>query len=174
MPETQEAIIGEGFKIELKLTAAMAALASMALIAPETIDISSVVKVMGGGGLTRAVAKDFAFGGQAAVQAYSKHLVQGDITFQCFYTNGQESFGTDTVDLYTFLRELAKYTTTDLPLQFVFSPAGGATGDMQYTSSATKSFITGLTDPIGDAAAAGFIMITFTMSTPDLTEAVVA
>ncbi len=173
MPETQQAIIGEGFKVELVVSAAMvSALASLSTA--ETIDISPIVKVVGGGGLTRAVAKDYAFGGQAAVQAYSKHLVQGDMTFQIFYTNGQEALGTDNLDIYTILREILKYTTSNLSVQIVYSPAGGATGDMQYTSSAVSTFIAGLTDPNGDAAAAGFIMTTLTMSTPDLTEAVVA
>lgn len=160
-------------KLEMVVSAAMvAALASLSTA--ENIDLSSVAKSVGGGGLTRAVNKEYVMGDDEAISDYDTRMERGPFQINFLYTNGEEQLGTDDLDPYTILKELAEYTGSDLSVQFIFSPAGGNIGDEQFTTDLNQSFITALDDPVGGADSNGKIAISMSVDSPSYTASTVA
>lgn len=172
MTKTVNAISPRRGKLEMIISSAIVTATS--LTTAQTVDISSVVKAVEGGGLTRTINKEWVIGDDEAISDYDTRLERGDLTIAFLYTNGQEELGTDDFDLYSVLKEIAEHTADDLSLQFIWSPAGGAIGDEEFTTDADQSFIVGLTDPVGGVDTNGKMQVTLTLSSPTLTASVVS
>lgn len=87
--------------------------------------------------------------------------------FTFLYTEG-ETLGTDNLDPYQELFKVCHEASVAQSLQMIFSPAGGAVGDNEYTTHASESFIESLSDPVGGVDSSK-IMFTVVIATPDLT-----
>ena len=173
MAKTVNAVNAKRGKVELVFDAALvAALAS--LTTAETIDISSIVKNISGGDLTRAVEKEYVIGDDEAIDDYDSKLVYSNLVIILLYTNGKDSLGTDTVDIGTILDEVAVYTTTDLTLPVIWSVAGGAVGDEERATGASDTRIVGLTPPVGGVDSSGKVQRTLTLSVNSITPATVS
>lgn len=173
MAKTANAVNAKRTKVELVVTAAMVtALAS--LTTAETIDISSVVKSISGGDLARVVNKEYVTGDATPILDYDTDKQYSDIVLNFLFTNGLDELGTDTIDIGTILDELAAYVASDLSLQIVWSVAGGNSGDEERLSSATETFIVGLTQPVGGVDGTGKVQRTLTLSTSSVTKATVS
>ena len=173
MTKTANAVNAKRTKVELVITAAMVtALAS--LTTAETIDISSVVKSISGGDLTRVVNKEFVTGDASPILDYDTDKQYSDIVVVFLFTNGGDALGTDTIDIGTILDELAAYVASGLSLQIIWSVAGGNSGDEERLSSATETFIVGLTQPVGGVDSTGKVQRTLTLSTSEVTKATVS
>lgn len=173
MTKTAFGVNGKRTKVELVVTAAMVtALAS--LTTAETIDISQIVKSISGGDLTRVVNKEYVTGDAAAILDYDTDKQYSDIVLVFLHTNGEEVMGTDTIDIGAVLDELADYIASNLSLQIIWSVAGGGSGDEERLSSATETFIVGLTQPVGGVDTAGKVQRTLTLSTSAVTKATVS
>lgn len=172
MAKTANAISPRRGKLEMVISAAMVTATS--LTTAETVDLSSVVKAVEGGGLTRAINKEYVIGDDTPISDYDTRLERGDLQIVFLYTNGLEEFGTDDFDLYSVLKEIAEYTAEDLSVQFIWSPAGGAVGDEEFTTDAAESFITSLSDPVGGVDTGGKLQVTVGLSSPTLARSAVA
>lgn len=172
MAKTTQGISPRKAKLEMVVSAAMVT-AIAALSTAETVDLSSCIKGTDGGGLTRVVEKEWVIGDDEAITTYDTRLTRGDLNVVGLYTNGKETLGTDTFDLYSVLKSLAEYTASDLSVQFIWSPAGGAVGDAEYTTDATESFIASLSDPVGGVETTGKQQFTMAISSPSLAESTV-
>ncbi len=176
MSKTANAISPRRGKLELVVTAAMLT-AVPEFGQAETVDISSVVKGVSGGGLSRAVNREYVIGDDTPISDYDTRIERGDLQIAFLYTNDKEQFGAHATlkwDLYSVLKKVAEYTAADLSVQFIWSPAGGATGDEEWSTDANASFIKGLTDPVGGTETNGKIQTTVTLDSPTLTPATVA
>jgi hypothetical protein len=172
MAKTDDWVTNRFVKVELQVTAAMVtALAS--LTTAEWIDISSIFA----GPLDQP---------QEITKDVEETPVSGDATpitslgtasarrfaFTVLYTEG-EVLGTDNLDPYQdILKPVVEYGSAALSMPMRWSPAGGNSGDNLYTTSATESWVTSLSDPVGGVTSEK-IMISFELSTPDLTTSTV-
>ena len=173
MAKTPNAVNSKRTKVELVISAAMVtALAS--LTTAESIDISQVVKTIAGGDLTRVVDKEYVTGDSSAILSYDTDIQYSDIVLNFLFTNGGDELGTDDLDIGELLDELAVYIDSDLSLQIVWSVAGGAVGDEERLSSATETFIIGLTPPVGGVGDNAKVQRTLTLSTSQVTAATVS
>jgi len=173
MAKTANATHGKRTKVEAVMTAALvAALAS--LTTAETIDWSSVVKSISGGELTRTVEKEYVTGDDTPILSYDTNIQYSDIVIVFLYTNGKDTIGTDLIDFGEFLDDLAVVTSSDLSLPIIWSVAGGAIGDEERLSSATETFVVGLTAPVGGVGDNAKVQRTLTLSTSQVTKATVA
>lgn len=173
MAKTANATGAKRAKVELTINAAaVAALAS--LTTAETIDISSVVKSISGGDLSRVVEKEYVIGDSDAIETYDPQLVYSDVVIVFLYTNGKDEVGTDDIDIGTILDEMAATTSTNLSLPVIWSMAGGAVGDEERISGADDTRIVGLTQPQGGVDTAGKVQRTLTLSVQSVTPATVS
>ncbi len=172
MTKTANAVSPRRTKVELVISAAMVtALAS--LTTAETIDISSIAKNVGGGGIKRPVTKEWVTGDDEAIGDYETRIDREAINVSFLYTNGKDQLGTDLLDIPAILREIAEYTVSDLSPQIVYSLAGGNVGDESFTTHATETRLTDLTDPVGGVDTSGKVQQTATFFSPSLTPATV-
>ena len=172
MAKTANATGAKRAKVELVVSSAMVtALAS--LTTAESIDISSIVKSISGGDLTRGVEKEYVVGDSAAIETYDPQLIYSDMVIVFLYTNGKDTLGTDTIDVGEILDELAVYTTSNLSPQIVWSMAGGAVGDEERLTGATDTRIVGLTQPQGGVDTTGKVQRTLTLSVQTVTKATI-
>lgn len=167
MAKTSAWVTNRFVKVELDVTAAMVS-AIAGLTTAEWIDISSIFA----GPLDQP---------QEVTRDIEETPVSGDATpitsvgsasarrfaFSILYTEG-ETLGTDNLDIYQDVLKAVMESTTVLSMPMRWSPAGGASGDNLYTTSTTESFMTSLSDPVGGVTSEK-IMVTFEISTPDLT-----
>ena len=158
-------------KVEITVTAAMvSALAS--LTTAEDIDISSIF--VGPIEQPQEISRDIE---ETNVSGDATPITSAGVTsarrfaFTILYTEG-ETLGTDNLDIYQDLLKPTMEASTALSMPITWSPDGGGSGDNQYTTSATETFITSLSDPVGGVTSEK-IQITFEVSTPDLTVATV-
>lgn len=173
MAKTANATGAKRAKVELTINAAaVTALAS--LTTAETIDISSIVKSISGGDLTRVVEKEYVIGDSAAIETYDPQLVYSDLVIVFLYTNGKDSLGTDTLDIGDVLDEIATYVNSSLSLPVIWSMAGGAVGDEERLTGANDTRIVGLTQPQGGVDTAGKVQRTLTLSVQSVTKATVS
>lgn len=172
MAKTANAVSSRKVKVELVISPAMVtALAS--LTTAESIDISQIVKAVGGGGIKRPVTKEWVSGDDEPLADYETRIERGDITVSFLYTNGKDQLGTDLLDIPAILREIAEYTASDLSPQIIYSLAGGNVGDEEFTTHATETRLTDLTDPVGGVDTGGKVQQTATFFSPALTPATV-
>lgn len=173
MAKTVNATGAKRAKVELVFNAALvAALAS--LTTAETIDISSIVKGISGGDLTRTVEKEYVIGDSAAIETYDPQLQYADLVITFLYTNGKDELGTDDIDIGAVLDEAAVYVGSNLSLQVIWSMAGGAVGDEERITGADDTRIVGLTPPVGGVDTNGKIQRTLTLSIQSVTKATVS
>lgn len=173
MSKTANATGAKRAKVELTINAAaVTALAS--LTTAETIDISSIVKSISGGDLTRVVEKEYVIGDSAAIETYDPQLIYSDLVIVFLYTNGKDSLGTDTLDIGDVLDEIATYVNSSLSLPVIWSMAGGAVGDEERLTGANDTRIVGLTQPQGGVDTAGKVQRTLTLSVQSVTKATVS
>ncbi len=176
MAKTDKAISPRRGKLEMVVSAAMFA-AFPEFGQAETVDLSKMVKGISGGGLQRAVNREYVIGDDTPISDYDKRIERGDLVISFLYTNGKELLGshaTNKWDLYTMLKKVAEYTAGDLSVVFIWSPAGGAVGDEEFSTDANQSFIKGLTDPVGGTETNGKLQVSATLDSPTLTPATVA
>lgn len=172
MAQTAQAISPRNGKLELVVSAAI--VSALSNITAESIDISSIVKNISGGEISREVEKEFVIGDSTPITTYDTRIDYGDFTITFLYTNDKETLGTDNLDIYTFLKDVMEHTAADLSLQFIWSPAGGAVGDEELLSSATQSFIKNLTAPVGGEDTTGKLQCSVTIGANTWTKATVA
>lgn len=148
MAKTTKSVTGRYAKLEVVVSAAMVS-AIGSLTTAETIDLSSI--------FSGPAAQD-----QAPTKDVEETPVSGDaepinsvgsassrrFSYTFLYTEG-DTIGTDNLDPYQDLFKPIIDYEGDLPVQFIYSPKGGASGDYEYTTSATDSFIISVTDPVG-------------------------
>jgi hypothetical protein len=158
-------------KVEVSITAAAVA-AIAGLTTSEWIDLSSVFA----GPLdqpqnpTRDKEETPVSGDAAPILSVGPNSGR-EFAFSFLYTEG-ETLGTDNLDPYQDIFKAIMEDDAALSVPMRWSPAGGAGGDYQYSTSTTESFMVGLTDPIGGVDSSK-IMFTVTIATPDLTAATV-
>lgn len=172
MAKTDDWVTNRFVKVELDVTAAMvSALAS--LTTAEWIDISSIFA--GPLDQPQEITRDIEetpVSGDATPITSAGAASARRFAFSILYTEG-EVLGTDNLDIYQdVLKPCMEYSGTALSMPMRWSPAGGNSGDNQYTTSTTETFLTSLSDPVGGVTSEK-IMITFEISTPDLTTSTV-
>ncbi len=173
MAKTANATGAKRAKVELVINAAaVTALAS--LTTAETIDISSIVKSISGGDLTRTVEKEYVIGDSAAIETYDPQLIYSDLVIVFLYTNGKDELGADDIDIGAILDELAVYVGGDLSLPVIWSMAGGNVGDEERQTGASDTRIVGLTQPQGGVDTTGKVQRTLTLSVQSVTKATVS
>lgn len=172
MAKTTAWVTNRFVKVEIQVTSAMVtALAS--LTTAEWIDISSIFAGPIGQPqqLTRDIEETPVSGDGTPITSASGPSSRR-MSFAVLYTEG-ETLGTDNLDIYQdLLKPAMEYASGVLSVPIRWSPAGGGSGDNQYTTSTTESFITALGDPIGGVTSEK-IMIPFEVNTPDLTTSTV-
>jgi hypothetical protein len=171
MAKTTAWVTNRFVKVEIEVTAAMvSALAS--LTTAEKIDISSIF--VGPVDQPQEISRDIE---ETPVSGDATPITSAGVTtarrfaFTILYTEG-ETLGTDNLDIYQDLLKPTMEASTALSMPVTWSPDGGDAGDAEFTTSATESFITSLSDPVGGVTSEK-ISITFELSTPDLTVATV-
>lgn len=140
MAKTAASVSSRRAKLEVVLTSAIGTALSTISTA-ETVDISSVIRTFTSPALNRVVNETYVIGDDDPILDYDTRKQRNEITSTALYTEG-DTLGTDNFDLHEFLMELIEYTTSDLPLQIIYSPKGGANGDYEYTSDASETFLT--------------------------------
>lgn len=173
MTKTANATGGKRAKLEIVISAAMVSALAM-LTTAETIDLSSIVKNISGGELTRALEKEFVIGDDEAIEDYGTKLTYSNLVITFLYTNGKDQLGTDGIDPGALLDALARYTGGDLSPQTIWSMAGGAVGDEELSTGANDTRIVGLTPPVGGVDTTGKIQRTLALSVNSLTPATVS
>lgn len=167
MAKTDDWVTNRFVKVELQVTAAMVT-AIGALSTAEWIDISSIFS--GPLDQPQEVTKDIEetpVSGDATPITSQGTATARRFAFTILYTEG-EVLGTDNLDIYQDVLKNVMESSTSLSMPMRWSPAGGNSGDNLYTTHATESFLTSLSDPVGGVTSEK-IMISFEISTPDLT-----
>lgn len=159
-------------KVEVQITAGIVT-AIAGLSTAEWIDISSTFSgpIDQPQEITRDI-EETPVSGDATPITSAGSATARRFAFTALYTEG-ETLGTDNVDLYQdVLKPIMEYTGDALSMPMRWSPAGGGSGDNQYTTSTTETYITSLSDPVGGVSSEK-IMINWEISTPDLTTSTV-
>lgn len=158
-------------KVEVQVTAAMVtALAS--LTTAEWIDLSSIFA--GPLNQDQAPTKDVE---ETPVSGDAEPIVSVGsasarrFTFNMLYTEG-ETLGTDSLDPYQDLFKPVIDYEGDLAVPFRWSPKGGNSGDYQYSTSTTGTFVISVSDPVGPVTSEK-IMFSVAIVTEDLTPATI-
>ncbi len=169
MGKTANAINPRKGKLEFVVSSALAS-AIAGLTTAETIDLTSIFKGATGGDLSRDLNKEYVAGDDEPLIDYGTRLVFSPYVFSFVFTNGAEQLGTDNLDFWSIMKEILEYTGGDASPQFIYSPAGGATGDMEYTTDPTDTRLTNLSAPVGGVSDQNKVQCTLTVDTPSVTE----
>jgi hypothetical protein len=126
-----------------------------------------------GGNISSPINKEFVTGSpvEAIVDA-DERITYAPLVVTGLYTNGKETLGTDNLDPYKLLRAI-KTANPPLSVQIIDSPAGGAVGDLQYTSDATETFLSDITYPEGGAEDSAKIPFSFTVDSSEWVESTI-
>jgi hypothetical protein len=172
MTKTAFSISPRRRKVEITLSAAaVAALAS--LTTAESIDISSIVKNVSAGEISRTVNREYVTGDNEAIIDLDTRIERGPVVITCLYTNGKEVLGTDDLDPYDVIKEFAEYDG-ELSLPVIDSPAGGNSGDQEFASGAADSFVSNVSALEGGADTDGRVQFSFRVDSSSWTPATVA
>jgi hypothetical protein len=169
MAKTDDALTLRSAQVEFDVTAAMTAAISN-LTTVEWIDISQIfVGPMDmGQQVTLPIAETNVSGDADPIVSVGPN--SGRVyNFTVLYTEGDD-LGTDTIDFYSDYLKPAIEASPALPIHFRWSPNGGASGDLQFTSETGNSWLSALSDPVG-AVDENLIQINFSVTTGGITTA---
>ncbi|MCA9921549.1 MAG: hypothetical protein KC419_08140 [Anaerolineales bacterium] len=172
MAKTAQAVGGKRFKFEISITAELvAALAYLTTV--ETVDISSITKAYEGGAKKRPVNKEWVSGDKDPISEQDDQVTVDPATLSFLYTNGKETLGTDGFDFGKLLNDVIM-SDGALSLPYIVSVAGGNTGDEEWASDTTQTFVTEVANPAGSVDTAGKVQRTCIFDSSTLTPATVA
>lgn len=168
MAKTDDWATFRNAKVEVQITAAaVSAIAS--LTTAEWIDLSSIFAgPLEQDQIPTKDVEETNVSGDAAPIVSTGPASARRLTFNFLYTEG-EVLGTDNLDPYQdIFKPILEYNGSDLALPFRWSPKGGNTGDNQYATSTTETFLLSVGDPVGGVNSSK-IMFPVSIVTPDLT-----
>lgn len=170
MAKTNNSISGRGAKVEIVVSATMVTALST-LTTAEDIDIGSICTAFEQAQVSqRDIDELFVFGSPTDPIVSQDEYIQGErYNVTIVYTQGKESLGTDTIDIYSDLLLPAFLNATPLSIQHKWSPAGGATGDEEYATSAAQTFVTSLPKPV-PSTSSNKILVNYTIYCPPVPE----
>ena len=148
MAQTTDAISARAYKIEISTDGS------------SWTEISGYANTIAPGGGARMAGDAYTFDGDTAITTVGKRE-PFDITISILYTEG----GSDPVETIRGWDEAA----TQVYVRY--SPAGGATGDFQYTA---QGYFTEAPKPEGDASSGDPVLVEMVFHTPELVKSVVA
>ncbi len=172
MTKTMNASGSKRFKCEFVVSAAMVTALPGTFTTAETIDISSITKAVSGGSVKRTVEKEYVSGDPLPIATYDNQVTIDPYVISLLWTNGKDTLGTDGLDFGVAMEAVMGYEGQLSP-QFIISMAGGNVGDEEQISSATETFISEFTPPVGGVATGGKIQRTLTVDSPSWTTATV-
>ena len=173
MAKTTKAISGAIGKCYLVLsTEWVTALAS--LTTAETIDISSLVKSVTQNNVAeRTIDKDYVIDDPNPIISPENTLTAERYTIAFYYTQGQETIGTDALDPATLLREMHLHPV-QYPLQFKWVIGKPTVGNEEYSTSPTDSYLVSVATPVVAGQGSGKVLIPVVVDTPPPTVALIS
>jgi len=157
MAQTTGAISQSGFKVEVSTDGS------------SWTDISGQAAAVNVDGGDVPVGEQMTAEGSESIVVSSNKVEPRDVTVRSVYTEGASE---------AFEVVYARYTGSNKTIYLRWSPAGGATGEVQYTcavgGSAAAVPITSCTLPELDAGSADIALFEFTVKTPGILKADVA
>jgi hypothetical protein len=171
MAKTDDALTFRSVKVELEVSAAMVSAISN-LTTAEWIDISQVFvgPMDQGQQVTLPIAETNVSGDADPIVSVGPNSGR---VFNCtvLYTEGDD-LGTDTVDIYQDILQPTIEASTALLFNMRWSPNGGGSGDAQFTTETTNSYLSALSDPVG-VVDENLIQVQFSVATGGITTATI-
>lgn len=175
MAKTANSKSARNTKMEVLITAAINTALGLSIGSPPlTVDMSSIhVGIELSKESEREIDETWVTGDPTPITTPDSAISNERYKITILWTQGKDTIINSAKDVYSDLLRPLHLQTTALPLQHIWSPAGGAVGDEEYSTDADETFLVKVPTPVGGATSKK-VMLVYEIVTPPATVAVIA